>query len=192
MLYDNSLENDTVEWKNYYKNRHKVFDIKNFTEDGFEKVCDVNSFKSKNEWVYLNINEDLMYSDHTSWVYFLVIDNSIVKCGETGNPLGIVSSRTSYLNEAQPITGSKSRFGRLRTQPGDTDEYLRESIRPYLAKGIEVSLWAKKCPIINKQITISGKTTTVATTMHKDLEMLYLAHFKDNAGCLPLFNKATK
>ena len=192
MLYDFSIETDTIEWKSYYKNRNKIFDIKNYTDDGFQKVCDVHALKSKREWVYLNIDKELMFSDHTSWVYFLVIDQSIVKCGETGNPLGIASTRTYYLNEGQPKTGSQSRLGRLRTQRGDTDEYLRESTRPYLKDGSQVSLWAKKCPIINKQATIAGKTTTVATTMHKDLEISYLTYFKDNAGCLPLFNKATK
>lgn len=191
MLYDFSLETDTIDCKKYFKKREKVFNIKNYIVDGFEKVCDVTARKSKDELIYLNINHDLMYSDHNSWVYFLVIDTSIVKCGETGNPLGIIS-RTKYLNEAQPVTGTVSRFGRLRTQKKDTDQYLRESIRPYLAKGIGVSLWAKKCPIIKKQITIAGETLTAAATMHKDLELQYLAYFKENAGCLPLFNKATK
>jgi len=171
-------------------NREKIFNIKNYIDDGFEKVCDVLALKNK-EWVYSKINKDLMFSEHRSWVYFLVIDSSIVKCGETGNPLGI-PSRTRYLNEMQPVTGTMSRFGRLRKQPGDTDEYLRESVVPYVLNGHTVSLWAKKCPIINKQVLIAGETKNVPTTMHKDLEKMYLEHFKTQAYCLPLFNKATK
>ena len=171
-------------------NREKIFNIKTYINDGFEKVCDVLPLQSK-EWVYSQINKDLMFSEHRSWVYFLVIDNSIVKCGETGNPLGI-PSKYRFRNEIQPITGTKSRFGRLRKQPGDTDEYLRESVIPYVLNGHKVSLWAKKCPIINKQVIIAGETKTVTSTMHKDLEIMYLEYFKNNAFCLPMFNKATK
>jgi hypothetical protein len=173
-----------------FLDREKTFNIKNYIDDGFEKVCDVLSLKNK-EWVYSKINKDLMFSEHRSWVYFLVIDSSIVKCGETGNPLGI-PSKTRYLNEIQPVTGTTSRFGRLRKQPGDTDEYLRESVIPYVLNGHTVSLWAKKCPIINKQVSLAGETKIVATTMHKDLEKMYLEHFKSQAWRLPLFNKATK
>ena len=171
-------------------NREKIFNVKNYINDGFEKVCDVLPLKNK-EWVYSKINKDLMFSEHRSWVYFLVIDSSIVKCGETGNPLGI-PSKNQYLNEMQPVTGTTSRFGRLRKQLGDTDEYLRESVVPYVLNGHAVSLWAKKCPIINKQVLIAGETKTVPTTMHKDLEKMYLEYFKTQAYCLPLFNKATK
>ena len=62
-------------------NREKIFNVKNYIDDGFEKVCDVLPLKNK-EWVYSKINKDLMFSEHRSWVYFLVIDSSIVKCGK--------------------------------------------------------------------------------------------------------------
>jgi len=170
-------------------NREKIFNIKNYIDDGFEKVCNVSPLKNK-EWMYSKINKELMFSEHRSWVYFVVIDNSIVKCGETGNPLGI-PSKTRFLNEMQPVTGTKSRFGRLRAD-GNTDEYLREAVIPYVLNGHTVSLWAKKCPITNKQVLIAGETKVVPTTMHKDLEKMYLEYFKTQAYCLPLFNKATK
>jgi len=174
----------------HYNNKGKSFNIKNFINDGFEKVCDVLSTKDR-LWWYSNINKDLMYSEHRSWIYFLVIDNFIVKCGETGNPLGI-RSRTTFLKEAQPVSGTKSRFGRLRSMPGDTDQYLRESVVPYILDGHKISLWAKKCPVSTKQVSIAGCTTQVSTTIHKDLEIMYLEHFKKHAGMLPLFNKLTK
>jgi hypothetical protein len=182
--YNNNLEK-------VYIDRQKIFNIKNYIDDGFEKVCDVLSANDASEWFYSNINSELMYSDHCSWIYFLVIDDAIVKCGETGNPLGI-PSKNKFLKEIQPITGTKSRFGRLRKQPGDTDQYLRESVIPYIKNGHKISLWAKKCPILNKQVKIAGQTATVPTTMHKDLEIMYLEYFKTHAFCLPMFNKATK
>lgn len=193
-MFDKIYENCTVYNHNFdkvYINRQKIFNIKNYIEDDFKKVCDVLSTKDATEWFYSNINEELMYSEHCSWIYFLVIDSTIVKCGETGNPLGI-PSKNKFLKETQPITGTKSRFGRLRKQPGDTDQYLRESVIPYIENGHKVSLWAKKCPILNKHVKIAGQTATVPTTMHKDLEIMYLEYFKANAFCLPLFNKATK
>jgi hypothetical protein len=193
-MFNNIYENTTgynYNLEKVYINRQKIFNIKNYIEDGFEKVCDVLSTKDATEWFYSNINEELMYSDHRSWIYFLVIDNAIVKCGETGNPLGI-PSKNKFLKETQPVTGTKSRFGRLRKQPGDTDQYLRESVVPYISNGHKVSLWAKKCPILNKEVKVAGQTTKVPTTMHKDLEIMYLEYFKTNAFCLPMFNKATK
>jgi hypothetical protein len=190
MIYDiyYNTETDSVT-KSYYKKRQQTFDINSYINDGFEKVCDVLCTKTK-EWYYSNINSKLMFSEHNSWVYFLVIDDSIVKCGETGNPLGI-PSRTTFLREQQPASGTKSRFGRLRTGDG-TDKYLRENTVEYVLSGSNISLWAKKCPKTARQVTVAGQTFEVYATMHKDLEMLYLDYFKHHAGCLPLFNKATK
>lgn len=189
MFYD-IYEGNNIEYKDFWKKREEVFNINNFLDDGFEKVCDVTGFHNKDkEWKYININESLMFSNHESWVYFIVVDKAIVKCGETGNPLGIKNAK-NYWHDKQPITGTKSRFGRLRK--GDrTDYYLRESILPYLEKGLNVSLWAKKCPIATKDVLVSGQKISVTLTMHKDLEQIYLDHFKTNA-CLPVFNKASK
>jgi hypothetical protein len=65
----------------------QVININSYLKDGFEKVCDV--IQTYGEWKYTNINRELMYYTHTSWVYFIVENEEIVKCGETGNPLGI-------------------------------------------------------------------------------------------------------
>lgn len=189
-LYSGDLGFKFNDYSNYWKKQEKVFNINNFIADGFEKVCNVTAIRNKDkEWKYTNINENLMFSDHKSWVYFIVIDNTIVKCGESGNPLGIKHSKNFWYDK-QPITGTKSRFGRLRK--GDkTDFYLRESILPYMEQGLNVSLWAKKCPVVTKNVVVAGENISVSATMHKDLEQFYLEHFKFHAG-LPVFNKASK
>jgi hypothetical protein len=171
--------------------KEKVLNINQFVNDGFEKVCDVVAFVNPSwTWGYKNINQSLMYADHKSWVYFIVLDSTIVKVGETGNPLGI-KGKISYKHEPQPITGSKSRFGRLSS--GDTtDHYIRTSLLPYVKNGHNVSLWAKKCEIVTISESIGGIEQQVRTTKHKNLEDLYLRHFMDQLGYLPDFNKCMK
>ena len=178
--------------------------INNFVNDGFKRVCDVVQL-TNGKWFYENIDQDLMYSDHSSWVYFIVIDGDIVKCGETGNPLGIRKtlkkdsyrrSDGSIIREDQPIAGTMSRFGRLANQSGgssDTDVSLRESISPFYKNGKTISLWARKCKIVESEpMMIFGKMRTASTTIHKALEMEYLEFFKREAHTLPLLNKSTK
>lgn len=78
----------------------KAVNIHFLEPDGFKKVCDVVALKDKT-WRYKNINKDLMYSDHTSWVYAIVLGKSIVKIGETGVPLGIKNhDRTSTVRNS--------------------------------------------------------------------------------------------
>jgi len=166
----------------------KIFNINSYMVDGFEKVCDVEN--SYSEWRYKNINCDLMYSLHNSWVYFIVENETIVKCGETGNPLGIRETRNHY-GEIQPIGSSKCRFGRLRNGDG-TDSYIRSELRNSIKCGNNISLWAKKCKLYVLDESLGGIIRSVDTSIHKHLELLYLEHFKEHAGRLPLLNKASK
>jgi hypothetical protein len=169
----------------------KVFNINTYVNEGFEKVCEVvpNYYS---QWRYKNINRELLYSDHRSWVYFIVENETIVKCGETGNPLGLAG--TYYYGEAekdQPLSNTKSRFGRLRAGDG-TDLYIRESLKESIDAGNIVSLWAKKCPIHAVKETVGGVETLIPVTSHKNLEMAYLALFKQQGKKLPILNKSTK
>jgi hypothetical protein len=164
----------------------KVFNINTYVNEGFQKVCEVVP-QYYLQWRYKNINRELLYSDHRSWVYFIVENETIVKCGETGNPLGICSA---YEGE-QPAKNTKSRFGRLRS--GDnTDFYIRESLKESIDAGNIVSLWAKKCPIYTVKETVGGVETNIPVTSHKNLEMAYLDLFKQQGKKLPILNKATK
>jgi hypothetical protein len=181
---------NTSFWKEFDRNREKTLNINEYINDGFEKVCDVTKYGV--DWMYKNINKDLMYSDHNSWVYFIVENETIVKCGETGNPLGIPEQR-GYLWEypIQPVGNSKSRFGRLRKGDG-TDAFIRAGLRKSINSGNIVSLWAKKCKIHTLAESLQGQTRRVETTIHKSVELMYLEHFKSNAGHLPLLNKSLK
>jgi len=60
-----------------------LLDIRNYPE--FERVCDVSKNSSDDSWFYDNVNEEIMFSQHRSWVYFIVVDNEIVKTGLHGN-----------------------------------------------------------------------------------------------------------
>jgi hypothetical protein len=179
-----------IRWEQLMEKRNHAFNINNYINDGFEKVCEVKEYYS--EWMYININKELMFSNHNSWVYLIVLNENIVKCGETGNPLGIPEQR-SYRWEypIQPIGNSKCRFGRLRKGDG-TDSYIRRELRDSIKAGNNVSLWAKKCKLHVVTESLGGKSRLVDTSIHKHLEQMYLEHFKDQGGRLPWLNKASK
>lgn len=159
--------------------------IDHYIQDGFVKVCDVDP-NLVYEWRYKNINEEIMFGRHNSWIYFIVVNGRIVKIGESGNQLGI---RMAYDN--QPITGSKSRLGRYRNGDG-TDASIRNELREDLRNGQVVSIWAKKCQIYTSQQTIAGNAIPVNTTIHKALEYHYLDYFETQVGHLPTLNKSRK
>jgi hypothetical protein len=176
-------------WAQLVAYREKILNINTYLADGFEKVCDVkNHYYS---WRYMNINKELMFSSHNSWVYFIVENETIVKCGETGNPLGIPEQRSYHMGPTQPINSSKCRFGRLRKGDG-TDSYIRESLHDSIEAGNNVSLWAKKCKLYTLNENLGGVARSVDTSIHKHLEQLYLEHFKRETGSLPRLNKLTK
>lgn len=163
-----------------------ALDINSYKRDGFELVCKPQRCWD-GTWIYEDINENIMFDDHRSWVYFIVVNDEIVKIGETGNPLGI---RATTCNVGQPKCGSKSRFGRYRS--GDsTDEMIRESLAKDVRAG-RVTLWARKCEMLEIGIKIRGMSSKTLTTFHKDLELRYLDEIYQQTGTLPLLNKARK
>ena len=163
-----------------------ALDINSYKRDGFELVCKVLPVWT-GEWHYTEVCEELMFSDHRSWVYFIVVNDEIVKVGETGNPLGIRNSRGDF---TQPKKGSESRFGRYRA--GDqTDAVIRESLEDWARLG-RVTLWARKCDMVEVDIMIAGKPSKTLVTYHKDLEMRYLDEIYDKTHGYPMLNKARK
>jgi len=163
--------------------------IDQFKEDGFERVCTVRDPSSSGEfWMYDDIREDLMFSDHRSWVYFIVVNEEVWKVGETGNPLGIRYKRTQ---SSQPIPGSRSRLGRYRF--GDTtDEYVREELAFEFRQGATVEIWAKQCPVAATPVLVAGNTEEVGSAIHKELEMAYLDWIWQKTHTLPRLNKLRK
>lgn len=162
-----------------------VLDVNEYIADGFKKVCDV--VPVANTWMYKNIKKELMFDEHNSWVYFIVVDQKIYKVGETGQPLGIPASRWYPGFETQPLTGTKCRFGRYR-QGDQTDSVIRAELKKEAHEG-RVSLWARKCEIIQSEVVVAGTKKTVRTSFHKDLEKHYLDHIVKGYGCLPYLNK---
>ena len=163
--------------------------ITDYIQDGFVKVCDVCE-DPNGHWYYKNINKEILYADHNSWVYFIVKGNEIVKCGESGNPLGIALGKKELFKELQPIKSTASRLGRLRNGDG-TDKFIREALRDYVAIE-QVSIWALRCEKVQTVISIAGKTRTTKASIHKDLELDYLRHFVEIDGSLPWLNKGFK
>lgn len=150
----------------------------------FVRVCTVNQTKNNN-WYYSDINKDVMFSDHTSWVYFITINGYIVKIGETGNPLGIKTSERIPYWETQPITGSKSRLGRYRK--GDaSDERIRRDLQEDIkSEKNKIEFYAIKCEELNIELPILG---TVNSQIHKALERKLLDYYKDYTGTYPRLN----
>jgi hypothetical protein len=167
-----------------------ALNINNYINDGFQKVCNVKAV-DKNHWEYFNIDQSLMYSDHRSWVYFIVENQTILKVGETGNPLGIRrkgKNESWSLNEPQPKSGSESRFGRYMNGEG-TDAYVRETLQESIQHN-DISLWAKKCDYVQTPYTIwNAPAGTALMTMHKDLEKKYIDFIVSQTYQLPLLNK---
>ena len=61
-----------------------ILNIDTYIADGFVKVCDVILDPNDEQfWKYINIDEDVMYSEHRSWIYFIVDGKEIAKAGET-------------------------------------------------------------------------------------------------------------
>jgi hypothetical protein len=166
-----------------------VFNIRHYKKDGFQKVCNVNQFAG--EWHYSDIDTELMFCNHRSWVYFIVVDDEIVKGGETGNPLGISEHWVYGNKEAQPKKNSKSRLGRYRNGDG-TDSYIRNNLSAAMREGSKVSIWAKKCPIKLIEDQVGGTLVKICHSFHKDLEQAYLRHFVAESNRLPRLNKAHK
>ncbi len=197
-VYDHTRYNTTkklqAEKDAYYAKLEKVFNIENFIKDGFSKVCDVDHYsrgRYSHKWFYKNINKELMFSSHSSWVYFIVVGSRIYKVGETGNPLGIEESYLYGDQELQPVSSTKCRLGRLRRGDG-TDEYIRNSLSEKIASGVNVSIWAKACKISVLTETVAGSKLKVKMSSHKSIEKSYLEYFKESANRLPELNKATK
>jgi hypothetical protein len=166
-----------------------ALDINTYLIDGFKPVCKVADPSGEGiEWFYEDINEELLFDEHRSWVYFIVVDGEIWKVGETGNPLGIRYKRGT---SKQPLPGSRSRLGRYRN--GDESDWVvRRRLAESLLDGSTVEFYAKKCPIAAVEVTIAGNKENVGSAVHKDLEMEYLDFIFENTGSLPRLNKARK
>lgn len=165
--------------------------VTDYVSDGFQRICDVYNEYADDRftWQLWNINEDLLWNDHNSWVYFIVSGDVIMKVGETSQPLGIKSTicltlgapslDTDYEYKSvhwyQPVAKSTNRFGRLCNfyEPTDTDWYIRNNLHNDVING-QVSLWARKCEKVEHTYQIAGKSVTVYGTVHKDLEVLYI------------------
>ena len=157
-------------------------DIRNYAEDGFQHVCDIEHYKD--EWIYKNINTSVMYDSHDSWVYAVTVDDKIKKIGESGHPLGKRSDTTN-----QPKSGTDNRLGRYRKGDG-TDARCRQQLKKYTDPTTPhtVSIYAKKCPIVQTEQTIAGMTISVQSTIHKQLEKEYLDYYKRSVGRYPDLN----
>jgi hypothetical protein len=169
---------------------HTALNINTYRKDGFVKICTVE--ESDDKWFYYDTNDELLFSKHNSWVYFIVKDEEIVKVGETGNPLGIHTYLARH-EVCEVVANSKSRFGRLRTGDG-TDEAIRKKLKEELAENpdSEVTLWAKKCDKLSTVTKIANKKVVATASLHKELELKYLDHFVKETGSFPRLNKQRK
>jgi hypothetical protein len=179
-----------------------VLNVNNYLQDGFVPVCkvqhDILLSDGTYGWRYVESDLSLLFSEHRSWVYFVVVDNAIVKVGQTGLRLGIPYDVVAPENDRdQPICGTTNRFGRMRRQfnkPGqreDTDSRNRKLLQSCVEEG-RVTLWAKACPITLYEVTVQGINTVVEKTMNVDLETIILDHIQRDWGRYPVLNVCRK
>lgn len=163
-----------------------TFNINNYIGDGFKKVCNVILDPEEDQfWLYSDIDESIMFDTHSSWLYNIVVDDEIVKHGETGQPLGI------RVASGQPWSSTKCRLGRYRRQQGkhDTDATIRQALYEEVKAG-RVSIWARRCQVITIPVLIGGVIHETVYEIHKDLEKRYLRDMLEKGGRLPRLNKA--
>lgn len=170
---------------------NQVFNISGFIDDGFQRVCTVNSNCSPSKWYYENIDKSLMFSDHDSWVYFIVLDDWVVKVGETGSPLGLAETTRYHSYGTQPLCTTKCRLGRLRFGDG-TDAHIRLALDPYIKNGHVASIWAKKCLHGYRTETVCGEERRMISSIHKEMELAYLDYFLSQVNLVPDCNKGRK
>ena len=168
--------------------------IKHYTNFNWQKVCTIHSQSHgySDNWTYKNIDKSLMYSSHNSWVYAITVNDHIVKIGETSQPLGIQKSGSD-----QPISGTKSRFGRYANQKAaahgresDTDETIRrELINETKSSKFEVAFYAFKCPEIDYDILVGSEILKCKAQIHKQLEKKLLDYYKAHTYSYPTLNR---
>lgn len=186
----------------------KSISIRPWQKDGFIKVADAKFFYTTEttnyynhyEFDYYNVNHELMFSSHNSWIYCITLNNFIIKIGETGNRLGLPYSGTKRLKYRyhydNPKSGSKSRLGRLKASyynEYDTDYKIRESLYKHTKHDKDIiSVWAKKCEKQACDIPIGGNIVRTEQTTHKFQEMAYLDLFYKKCKDYPILNSCRK
>lgn len=175
-----------------YASDLNIKDIKDFS---FQKVCRIENYnvcknthpRWKIEWLYTEINQDLLYSDHRSWVYFITCNGNIMKIGETGNPLGI---RKKAKDDNQPLCATTNRLGRYNRYipSGDSDQFVREYMYDYIQNNSLVEIWAYKCPIVEIECEFNGEKIKVNSTIHKHLEKKLIDYYINYTGRYPVLN----
>ena len=152
----------------------------------FQRVCRINN-GSEISWFYTDINESVMYSEHRSWVYFNTVNGLIYKIGETGQVLGIEQQFYDPKYGVQPITGTRSRFGRYRRGDG-TDYRCRVDLFELVNNPNNlVEFWAMACPSIPQNFTLTEKFELNAN-VHKQMEHYLLDYYKAHTSTYPQLN----
>ncbi len=159
--------------------------IDHYIDLGFEfkRVCKIKSTRIGNEWVYYDIDESVMFSTHRSWVYAITRLDTILKIGESGNPLGIKSNRSA----GQPAYGTHSRFGRYR-KGGSSDKKVRNMFRRQTQDSTGLTLYAIACPEIDYSINVLNEVKIIKAQIHKQLEKFLLDYYKEKIGHYPEAN----
>lgn len=157
--------------------------IQYYQQDGFKEVCKL-VYTKQYGWNVHVIDEDYMWAEHKSWVYIIVDAHRVMKIGESQNPLGIKT------RDGQPLRGTRCRIGRILSGSG-TDHEIRESLESAARQGM-VTIWAKKCDIVEQKVLIGGKTVKLPATYHKDLELALLDRFYEDQNVYPPLNKGRK
>lgn len=156
----------------------------------WKKVCNVHSTRIGNYWYYSEIDRDIMFSQHRSWVYAITHQGHIKKIGETGNPLGVegcYSYDSIFIKESQPKIGTQSRLGRYRKNDG-SDLIVREGLRQETLNNKGIEIYAYQCPESEIELVINDQMVTVKSQINKQLEKIILDKIREVDGCYPFFN----
>ena len=169
----------------------ELLNINTYIQDGFKLVANVQADPDNGKWKLVEQSPSL-YEKHTSWVYAVVAGEEIVKIGETGLQLGLKKQKTD-----QPLYGTTNRMGRLagfgdifnEDWKTDTDVRIRSALHEEALEHVgKVSIWVRRCDVVNIKSTLYGEPYETFTTYHKQLEKAYLTRIHKETGSLPRLN----
>ena len=177
----------------------RTMHIQSMLKDGFHRVCDISKLSTVKRWILVNSNEEILFSNHNSWIYFIAFHDHVYKLGQTGVPLGI---RQYYYGgitiegmfHPQPVADSTNRFGRLSYGDG-TDLRIRAILTPLIQEENNdnvVQLWARKCDVLKTDTQVLGNNCTLTFSSQIHLEGFYLNGIKEITGYLPPGNPIKK
>ena len=146
-------------------------------ENYLSKVATIQS--STNKKCEYQVSIEPTYKKHIQWAYVLVINDRIIKCGDS----------TMTLQGRWSSYSAGTRQNRDRGTCSTTNYFISEIIRQALKNNMAVELWAYPIPNITQTIDVFGDAENALCDFVTYYESKLLKRFSDIYGKLPIVGK---